>query len=175
MHRLPHSWLAPQLRPLCVPIIHNSDSSSEHPSITTVGCSFSLDRATNKEGDRTRVIVYLRRVMGLENTTYQSVLPQIPWRPVADSDSASAENECSSIFSIDHLLDEEESDRGSGEFEWEGPPGDPLFPDIYPHLPQGRYLHFKEGVANVNVFCSCRNAPAGTEEAHRGDVMMRDF
>ena len=86
----------------------------------------------------------MRHVMGLENVTYRSMLPQNPWRPIADSDSASADPECSSVFSIDNLLDEEESEWASGEFEWEGPAGDQLFPDIYPFFPKGRYLRFTE-------------------------------
>ena len=83
------------------------------------------------------MIVYLRRIMGLENVTYRSLLPQNEWQQISESGSESSDRRNREELSI-QSFSIEESDRGSGEYEWEGPPGQPLFPDVYPYYPQGR-------------------------------------
>jgi len=104
-------------------------------------------RCTNERGDRTRVIVYLRAAMNLTSVTYHSKLPSQPWRPVV-CDCSRAER---AARPEDHDPDwddgqemgslpaESESQRGWGEYEWEGPPGDPFFPSLGPSNPTGRY------------------------------------
>ena len=83
------------------------------------------------------MIVYLRRIMGLENVTYRSMLPQNEWQPISEAGSDSSDRRNREENWIESFEDEE-SDRGEGEYEWEGPPGDPLFPDVYPYFPRGR-------------------------------------
>jgi len=45
-------------------------------------------------------------------------------------------------YDLDELDGEEESERGSDEYSWEGPPGDPMFPSPTPH-PKGRWVRKK--------------------------------
>ena len=121
-------------------------------------------KATNARGDRTRVIVYLRSVMNLTNTSYRSMLPSHPWRPLYADDSQQVEREeaerveqeggvgagalsagvgaGADCYDLDELDGEEESERGTDEYEWEGPPGDPIFPSPTPH-PKGRWVRIK--------------------------------
>lgn len=96
------------------------------------------------------MIVYLRSVMNLTTQTYHSKVARHVWLgPLASASSDSAAlGEADSMGSLPEDSDSD-SERESGEYEWQGPPGNPMFPDpslLSGRYPEGRWVRTQKGL-----------------------------